>query len=265
MPRLLLSDELWSKLEKILHQASIYNKRDLRMTVEGMLHRMRVSCPWRDLPEAFGYWNSVYKRFNTWSAGGKWLRGFKVLVNEPDLEWEFIDGSYVKAHQHSAGAASDETEAIGKSRAGNTTKIHLAVDAYGLPIEFVITSGEVNDCTAVPELIAKLPHAQAIVADKGYDSERIREQIEAKGSKAVIPRRRNSVKGNADLDRGLYRYRHLVENAFARLKHYRAVASRYDKLKRNYESVGASLWGPMATHVKLQQPLMFYPNQLGLE
>ena len=94
-----------------------------------------------------------------------------------------------------------------------------------------------------------MPHAEAIVADKGYDSERIREQIEAKGSKAVIPRRRNSVKGNADLDRGLYRYRHLVENAFARLKHYRAVASRYDKLKRNYESVVAMacgvLWLPM--------------------
>ena len=249
MPRLLLSDELWSKLEKILLQESIYNKRDLRMTVEGMLYRMRVCCPWRDLPEAFGCWNSIYKRFNAWSAGGKWLRVFKVLVNEPDLEWEFIDGSYVKAHQHSSGAASGENEAIGKSRAGNTTKIHLAVDAYGLPIEFLITGGEVNDCTAAPELIAKLPHAEVIVADKGYDSERIREQIEAKGSKAVIPRRRNSVKGNADLDRGLYRYRHLVENAFARLKHYRAVASRYDKLKRNYESVVAMacgvLWLPM--------------------
>ena len=155
MPRLLLSDELWSKLEKILLQESIYNKRDLRMTVEGMLYRMRVGCPWRDLPEAFGCWNSIYKRFSAWSAGGKWLRVFKVLVNEPDLEWELIDGSYVKAHQHSSGAASGENEAIGKSRAGNTTKIHLAVDAYGLPIEFVITGGEVNDCTAAPELIAK--------------------------------------------------------------------------------------------------------------
>lgn len=65
----------------------------------------------------------------------------------------------------------------------------------------------------------------------------------------VIPRKRNSIRGNADLDRGLYRYRHLVENAFARLKHYRAVAFRYDKLKRNYESMVAMacgfLWLPM--------------------
>jgi hypothetical protein len=71
-------------------------------------------------------------------------------VVEPDLEWVFIDGSYAKAHQHSTGAASSEDEAIGKSRAGNTSKIHLAVDAYGLPVEFEITGGQVNDCTGAP-------------------------------------------------------------------------------------------------------------------
>ena len=249
MPRLMLSDELWSKLEKILLQEAVYNKRSLRMTVEGVLYRMRVGCPWRDLPRTFGCWNSIYKRFNAWSASGKWLKIFRALVVEPDLEWEFIDGSYVKAHQHSTGAASVEAEAIGKSRAGNTTKLHLAVDAYGLPIEFDVTGGEVADCSAASELIAKLPDTEAVVADKGYDSERLREQIQSRGSQAVIPRKRNSVKGNADLDWGLYRYRHLVENAFARLKHYRAVATRYDKLKRNYRSTVAIacsfLWLPM--------------------
>ena len=165
MPRLLLSDEHWSKLRKILRQMAIYDKPDLRLTVEGILYRMRVGCPWRDLPEAFGCWNSIYKHFNAWSAAGKWVNLFKALVVEPDMEWIFIDGSYAKAHQHSSGAASNADEAIGKSRAGNTSKIHL------------------------------------------------------------------------------------VENAFARLKHYRAVASRFDKLKRNYESVVAmacmTLWLPM--------------------
>lgn len=249
MPRLLLNDERWSKLRKILLQKSIYDKRDLRMTVEAMLYRMRTGCPWRDLPAVFGCWNSIYKRFNTWSAAGKWIDIFKTLVVEPDWEWVFIDGSYAKAHQHSAGAVSVSDEAIGKSRAGNTSKIHLAVDACGLPIEFEITGGQVNDCTVAPELIARIPQAEIIIADKGYDSEHIREVIDAQGAKSVIPRRRNSIKGNADLDRSLYRHRHLVENAFARLKQYRAVASRFDKLKRNYESVVAMacviIWLPM--------------------
>ena len=118
-----------------------------------------------------------------------------------------------------------------------------------MPIEFEITGGEVNDCSAAPGLIAKLPDAEVIVADKGYDSEGTREQITKQGARAVIPRKHNSLKGNADMDWGLYKYRHLVENAFARLKQYRAVATRYDKLKRTYKSMVAMacgyLWLPM--------------------
>src|SRR5690606_6259484 len=112
-----------------------------------------------------------------------------------------------------------------------------------------------NDCSAAPGLITRLPDTKAIVADKGYDSECIREQITKKEARAVIPRKRNSLKGNADMDWGLYRYRHLVENAFARLKQYRAIATRYDKLKRNYESMGHSVWVSVATYVKCQQTL----------
>lgn len=182
-------------------------------------------------------------------ASGKWRNIFRKLSVDPDLEWEFIDGSYVKAHQHSAGAAGEAPQAIGKSRAGNTTKIHLAVDSYGLPIEFVITGGEIHDSKVASELIALLPETEAVVADKGYDSEAIREQIENKGARAVIPRKSNSVIGNAGMDWGLYRYRHLVENAFARLKQFRGLATRYDKLKRNYESTVAMacsfLWLPL--------------------
>lgn len=68
-----------------------------------------------------------------------------MLTIDPDWEWKFIDGSYVKTHQHSAEAADKKPQAIGKSRAGNTTKIHLVVDDYGLPVEFEITGGEIND------------------------------------------------------------------------------------------------------------------------
>jgi len=97
----------------------------------------------------------------------------------------FIDGTYVKAHQRSAGAASDQSEAIGKSRAGHTSNIHLAVVAYGWPVDFEITGGDIEGCTAAPELVARPPSADVIVADKGYDSERIREQIETQGARPV--------------------------------------------------------------------------------
>jgi len=249
MSRLMLTDELWSRLREIMHEYEIYDKPNLRMTVEGMLYRMRVGCPWRDLPSMFGCWNSIYKKFNRWSLKGKLVSIFKALVSEPDLEWEFVDGSIVKAHQHSTGAASEGEQAIGKSVAGNTTKIHMAVDAYGLPIDFEITGGEVHDCKVAPEFIAKLPASEYTIADRGYDKEELRQLIRDKQSIPIIPRKSNSTMGNNDIDWYLYKCRHLVENVFARLKHFRAIATRYDKLKRNYASTLALaygyLWLPM--------------------
>src|SRR5471030_28016 len=112
MLRLMLNDEFWSKLRAIMLQHRIYDKPNLRMMVEGMLYRMRVGCPWRDLPAEFGCWNSIYQQFNRWSLKNKLMKIFKALVQEPDLEWEFIDGSIVRAHQHSTGACSTENEAI---------------------------------------------------------------------------------------------------------------------------------------------------------
>ena len=144
--RLACASFAWRTLKPIMLQMGIYDKRELRTTVEGILYRLRVGCPWRDLPDAFGYWNAIYRRFNEWSSKEKLLKIFKSLVQNPDLEWEFIDGSYVKAHQHSSGAAHGEEAAIGQSRGGNTTKIHLATDSFGLPIEFEVTGGDVHDC-----------------------------------------------------------------------------------------------------------------------
>jgi transposase len=87
----------------------------LRQTAEGIYYRMRVDCLWRDLPAAFGKWNAIYKCFNAWSLQEKLMKLFRVLVVEPDLEWTFLDGSIVKAHQHSCGAAHEQETAIGKS------------------------------------------------------------------------------------------------------------------------------------------------------
>ncbi len=167
MARLMLSDERWSKLKEIMLQHKIYNKPNLRMIVEAMLYRMRVGCPWCDLPIEFGFWHSIYQQFNRWSSKNKLMRIVKDLVQEPDLEWEFIDGSIIKAHQHSSGAIGKDNQSIGKSVAGNTTKIHMAVDAFGFPIEFQLTGGEVHDAKAAPERIAKRPKAIYTIADKG--------------------------------------------------------------------------------------------------
>lgn len=162
---------------------------------------------------------------------------FFVLRGEIDSEWVFIDGSYVRAHQHASGARRGAERAIGRSRGGNTTKIHMAADAHGHPIDFEITGGEVHDVKAAPEIIRKVDRAEHLIGDKGYDSEEIREQARSQKMNPVIPRKSNSKKPNPEFDSHLYKMRHLVENLFARLKHYRSIATRFEKLARNFRSL----------------------------
>lgn len=237
MQRLMLTDELWSKLSLIMLDNGIYDKRSLRLTVEGILYRLRVGCPWRDLPrEYFGDWNKIYKRFNEWSRKKKLINIFKTLAKDPDMEWKFIDGSIVKAHQHSTGARKGEDRAIGKSVAGNTSKIHMVTDSNGNPIDFEITEGQIHDIQMATELVERTPQSDYTVADKGYDGEYLRWVIRECKSIPVIPKKKNSISENKKYDEDIYRLRHLVENLFARLKHFRGIATRFDKLKRNYES-----------------------------
>lgn len=250
MPRTMLTDGSWNRLKQILKDSGrIYNKYEHRNTLEGILYRMRTGIQWRDLPEEFGIWNTVYRRFNLWSKKGILESLFQSLASEYDAEWLFIDGSIVKAHQDSTGAASNDDEAIGKSRGGNTTKIHLVVDSGGLPIYFELSGGQVNDIVHAESLVSNSPSAEYVIADKGYDSERFREFIECRGSRENIPRKSNSKQGNSDMDWCLYKYRHLVENAFMKIKKYRGIATRYDKLSRNYASFVAlafvMVWLPM--------------------
>lgn len=154
-----------------------------------------------------------------------------------DQEWIFIDGSYIRVHQHASGARHGFERAIGQSRGGRATKIHLATDANGLPIDFKITGGQVHDSQVAEQLIETVEKADYLIADKGYDAETIRILIKNKNMIPIIPMRSNSKRLNKEFDKYLYRLRHLVENAFARLKHFRAIATRFDKLARNYQSM----------------------------
>ena len=125
MPRTMLTDKAWEALKQILKETGrVYNKYEHRNTLEGILYRMRTGVQWRDLPEEFGRWNTVFRRFNLWSKNGVLQKLFQSISSENDPKWLFIDGSIVKAHQDSSGAASGADEAIGKSRGGNSPKIN---------------------------------------------------------------------------------------------------------------------------------------------
>ena len=125
--------------------------------------------------------------------------------------------------------------------AGRATKIHLAIDAHGSPITFILSDGTTHDVKVASDLIDQinLSTTEIVCADKGYDSDTLREHIKQAGTRDNIPQKRNTKSSNGHMDWDLYKVRYLVENAFAKLKNYRAVATRFDKLKQSYENTVA--------------------------
>jgi transposase len=116
-----------------------------------------------------------------------------------------------------------------------STKIHTAVDALGNPLRWILTGGEVADITQAHALIKGFD-AKVVVGDKGYDADALVALINAAGAQAVIPPRRNRTEQRV-YDRHLYKDRNLVERFFARLKQFRRIATRYEKLARNFTSM----------------------------
>jgi transposase len=231
----MLTDQHWLKLKSIVHNFGIYLKHNLRSFIEAILYRIRTGCPWRYLPESFGKSNTIFKRFTRWSKDNKLLKIFKLLSKRTDLEWVFIDASHIRAHQHATGL---KDQAISRSIGGNSTKIHLAVDSNGNPIQFLVHDGTTHDVKVASALVDKidLTDTDVLSADKGYDSKALREQIERTSTKANIPKKSNTLSNNHYMDWHLYKVRHLVENTFARTKQSRGITTRYDKLKQKYEN-----------------------------
>ena len=122
---------------------------------------------------------------------------------------------------------------IGRSAGGLSTKIHALSDALGNPINFFLSPGNAHDFTGADALLPNLKSCK-LLGDKAYGSEdRGVKPLESRGIGVVIPSKKNSLNPRA-IDKHLYQARHLIENFFARLKQYRAIATRYDKLARNF-------------------------------
>lgn len=122
---------------------------------------------------------------------------------------------------------------MGRSRGGLTTKIHALVDAEGRPIALKLTEGQAHDGKAADDLLDALGEGQILLADRAYDSDRLRQRLIAQGAWANVKPMPNRTNVPA-FSKFLYKYRNLVERFFNKLKHSRAVATRYDKNPDNY-------------------------------
>jgi len=134
-----------------------------------------------------------------------------------------------RERQKNGGQAA---QALGRSRGGFSTKVHMSVDGLGNPLRFILTGGQRHDITQAPALIADYV-CEYVIADRGYDADDFINLIIEGAATPVIPSRkkRHTVR---EYDTHLYRERHLVECFIGKIKHYRRVFSRFDKLARRF-------------------------------
>ncbi|MFJ9871190.1 IS5 family transposase [Streptomyces sp. NPDC101165] len=300
-----LSDAEWERLRPFL---PVSNRRcgrwrDHRQVIDEILHRVRTGVQWRDLPERFGPWKTVYERHRLWSGDDTWERLLQQVQAEADaageIDWDIsVDSTIVRAHQHAAGARTDPPpapaskggpagrtpgrdavakprrppggggvggEGLGRSRGGFTTKLHLSADGRCRPLSLVVTPGQRADCTQFKPVLEKIrvprlgpgrprKKPESLAADKAYNNGPCREYLRQGGIRHTIPEKADSQA--ARLRKGLcggrppgfdeerYKKRNTIERAINRLKHARAVATRYDK--RGYVYLGTATAAALA-------------------
>ena len=159
-----------------------------------------------------------------------------AFADEPELENLVIDSTLVRAHPSAAGAPAarggQASQALGRSRGGLTTKIHISVDGQGRPLRLRLTAGQRHDITQAPALAEGFEYNH-LIGDGSYDADDFIEHSQAQGALPVIPSpatRRHP----RELDKSLYRQRHVVECFINKIKQYRRLFSRFDKLDTRY-------------------------------
>ncbi|MFI6154338.1 IS5 family transposase [Kitasatospora sp. NPDC051170] len=266
-----LSDAEWAVLSRFLPASGVAGRprSDDRLVLNGIVWKLRTGTSWRDVPERYGSWQTLYTRFRRWALDGTFSRMLRAIQAEKDaagdIDWLVsVDSTVVRAHQHatrgkkglSTGTKRGD-HALGRSRGGLSTKLHLACDGRGRPLGFVLTGGNANDCTRLEHVLEaiRVPRVgpgrartrpDHVIADKGYSSRKIRAYLRRRGIPHTIPERVDQANGRLSrgsrggrppgFDRRIYRLRNVVERCFGRLKQWRGLATRYDKTRESYQA-----------------------------
>ncbi|MEU1536147.1 IS5 family transposase [Streptomyces fagopyri] len=270
--RLVITDAMWARIEPLMPVDPVRGRRwaDHRRTLEAIAWKYRTCSPWRTPPPELGPFQTAHKRLIRWAVDGTWKRILTAVLAAADANGEVgwtvsVDSTVCRAHQHAAGArkkgAADRSEpddhALGCSRGRLSTKVHLASDSRPRPLTLHVTAGQAADAPAFEAIMAgiRVPRAslgrtrtrpQTLLADRAYSSRAIRGHLRRRGIRAVMPQPTDQIghrlrQGRAGgrpptFDAETYKQRNAVERCINRIKQWRGLAMRTDKLAIAYQA-----------------------------
>ncbi len=266
-----LSDAQYVHLESFLPEPRHHGKAGRpwlphRTVVNGILWILRTGAPWRDLPECYGKWNTVYTRFKRWRRDGTWTHVFSTLLDKLDKQGSLdhdlwcIDGTIARAARCAGGARrrnrrrprldeglatqveEPEDHALGYSRGGFSTKIHLICDSQGTVVGIHVTPGQRHESKAFEPTLQRVylrrrrgrrRWPRQLAGDKGYSYPRIWRWLSRRRIGRVIPTRKDQAR-DPNFDKGAYRKRNIIERVVGWAKESRRLLTRFEKLAVNY-------------------------------
>ena len=205
--------------------------------LNAILYVAEHGCKWRGLPVRFGNWHTIYTRMNRWAKAGVLDRVFTVLQEQQiiriKIEAMSLDSTIVKVHPDGTGALKKNgPQAIGKSRGGWSTKIHMVAADARTAITFSLSPGQRHDGPQGRELLRTLKPVESqvcMIMDRAYEGAETRQLVLDLGFTPVVPPKQSRV-NPWEYDRIMYRRRNEIERLFRRLKGFRRIFSRFDKL-----------------------------------
>ena len=232
-----LTDAQWNRIKFVFEGTKRVGRPSLnpRIVFNALMWILKSGGRWRDLPARYGNWNSIYHKFRLWCSLGLFDRLLKVInADAKDATLLEIDSTFCKVHQSACSALKNQ--AIGVSRGGKNTKVHVLINERMQLLKVILTGGHVHDSEPAIELLKGVTlKGKTILADKAYSCEQIRFFIAEHGAFACIPDKVN-FKTKHDFNSFLYKQRNIVERFFQRIKNYRHVATRFDKLADCFEN-----------------------------
>ena len=224
----------WEFIEPFLPPSKFGGRPALnpRTVFNAILWILCSGAAWRDLPKEYGNWNSIYHKFRSWIEAGVFEKILKSLIDDcREYYLVEIDSTFCKVHQHAAGVRKVlGNQDIGISRGGKTTKIHALVNENFQLLKILLSGGQIHDSEVAIKLFEDLNiEGKNILGDKAYGSKEFRVLIAEHNATACIPDKSNAVEIH-DFDKDLYKARNIIERFFSRIKNFRHIATRYDKL-----------------------------------